>query len=160
MSNEQNESSGVFEIARIRKLIELLREFDLNEIDLHDATQRIRIKRGGVPMVSAMQAAGMMPAVSAAAASSSTVSAPSEDDKNVAFIKSPMVGSFYARSKPDQPAYVKVGDVVAPDTVVCIVEAMKMFNEIPAGISGKIVEVYVKDGDAVDVNKPLFKLAV
>ena len=160
MSKEQNDSSGVFEISRIRKLIELLREFDLNEIDLHDATQRIRIKRGGVPMVSAMQAAGIMPAVAASAASTSAVSAPLEDDKNVAFIKSPMVGSFYARPKPDQPAYVKVGDVVAPDTVVCIVEAMKMFNEIPAGIAGKIVEVYVKDGDAVDVNKPLFKLAV
>jgi acetyl-CoA carboxylase biotin carboxyl carrier protein len=71
-----------------------------------------------------------------------------------------MVGSFYSRPKPDQPSFVKVGDVVAPDTIVCMVEAMKMFNEIPAGLAGKIVEVCVKDGEAVDVNKPLFKVAV
>ena len=156
MSKEQDESSDVFGIARIRNLMELLREFDLNEIDLQDAAQRIRLKRGGIPMVSAMSATGMFPASSAAATSTTK----SEDDKNAVFIKSPMVGSFYSRPKPDQPSFVKVGDVVAPETVVCIVEAMKMFNEIPAGISGKIVEVYVKDGDAVDVNKPLFKLAV
>ena len=71
-----------------------------------------------------------------------------------------MVGSFYARPKQDQPPFVKVGDVVSPETIVCIVEAMKMFNEIPAGIAGRIVEVCVKDGEPVDVNKPLFKLAI
>ena len=156
MSKEPNESDEVFEIGRIRKLIELLREFDLREIDLHDAAQRIRIRRGGIPMASA-QSPVSMPAAPASAASAATKP---EDDKHTSFIKSPMVGSFYSRPKPDQPPFVKVGDVVSAETIVCIVEAMKMFNEIPAGVAGKIVEVCVKEGEAVDVNKPLFKLAV
>ncbi len=156
MSKESNESNEVFEIGRIRKLIELLREFDLSEIDLHDATQRIRIRRGGIPLANAQPAAPMP----AAPALGTSAAAKTEDDKHTSFIKSPMVGSFYSRPKPDQPPFVKVGDVVSAETIVCIVEAMKMFNEIPAGVAGKIVEVCVKEGEAVDVNKPLFKLAI
>ena len=154
MSKIPNESDGVFEIGRLRHLIELLREFDLNEIDLRDAEKRIRIKRGLSAIVSSVPSAMQVPSSSATA----TTSPKDEDDKLSNFIKSPMVGTFYARPKPDQPPFVKVGDVVSADTVVCIVEAMKMFNEIPAGISGKIVEVCVKEGEAVDVNKPLFRL--
>ena len=154
MSKEQDESSDVFGLPRIRKLMELLREFDLNEIDLHDAAQRIRIKRGGIPMVSAVSAPGMIPASSAAAPST----AKSEDDKNAVFIKSPMVGSFYSRSKPDQPSYVKVGDVVAPETVVCIVEAMKILNEIEADKSGTVVKIMCENGQAVEYGQPLFAI--
>ena len=69
-----------------------------------------------------------------------------------------MVGTFYAKPKPEAQVFVKVGDVVEPDTVVCIVEAMKTFNELPAGVSGKIAAVLVKDQEPVDVNKPLFKV--
>lgn len=154
MSKDNQGSDQVFELGRIRKLIELLREFDLSEIDLQDGEQRIQIKRGGQPVIT-----GFQPAAAVAAASAAAPAARVEDDKHVSFIKSPMVGSFYSRPKPDQPSFVKVGDVVSPETIVCIVEAMKMFNEIPAGIAGKIVEICVKDGEAVDVNKPLFKLA-
>jgi acetyl-CoA carboxylase biotin carboxyl carrier protein len=75
-----------------------------------------------------------------------------------ALIRSPTIGTFYSSSKPGAPAFVKVGDVVSPDTIVCLVEAMKMFNEIPAGVSGKIAEVLVKDGEPVDNNKPLFRV--
>ena len=70
-----------------------------------------------------------------------------------------MVGTFYDKPKPEADVYVRVGDTVTPDTVVCLIEAMKMFNEIPAGVSGKVVEVLVNNEDAVDVNKPLFKVA-
>jgi acetyl-CoA carboxylase biotin carboxyl carrier protein len=92
---------------------------------------------------------GATPAESTAAAST----------ENALWIKSPMVGTFYARPKPDKPPFVNVGDHVQPETIVCIVEAMKMFNEIPAGLSGRVVEVCVKDGEPVDVNKPMFKVA-
>ena len=71
-----------------------------------------------------------------------------------------MVGTFYTKSKPDADDFVKVGDTVSSDTTVCLIEAMKMFNEIPAGVSGKIVEVLVKNEEPVDVNKRLFKIAV
>lgn len=155
MSKESSEPGTASEIERIRQLIELLREYDLSEIDWRDAAKRIRIRRGGV-VVGALPSATMPAATSGPSAGSAKV----EDDKSTSFIKSPMVGSFYGRPKPDQPPFVKVGDFVAPDTIVCIVEAMKMFNEIPAGVSGKIIEVCVKDGEPVDVNKPLFKLAI
>jgi acetyl-CoA carboxylase biotin carboxyl carrier protein len=138
----------------LRNLIELLREFDLNEIDLRDADKRVRIRRGGAVVTSVAAPPVAAPAVSAPAAAGK-----SDDERSASYIRSPMVGSFYSRPKPDQPAFVKVGDVVSADTIVCIVEAMKMFNEIPAGVAGKIVEVCVKDGEPVDVNKPLFKLA-
>jgi acetyl-CoA carboxylase biotin carboxyl carrier protein len=154
MVNERNERDEIFDAARVRKLIELLREFDLNEIDLRDSAKRIRIRRGGAMVMAAAPAAA-----APAAAASTSAKAPVEEEKNATYIKCPMVGSFYSRPKPDQPPFVKVGDVVSADTIVCIVEAMKMFNEIPAGVSGKIVEVCVKDGEPVDVNKPLFKLA-
>ncbi len=69
-----------------------------------------------------------------------------------------MVGTFYAQPKPDQPPFVKVDDQVGPETTVCIIEAMKVFNEIPAEISGRIVAVLVDSGDAVEYNQPLFKV--
>ena len=80
------------------------------------------------------------------------------DDPNVVFIESPTIGTFYSKPKPESENYVKPGDMVTPDTVVCIVEAMKMFNEITAGVSGKIVECLVANEEPVDNNKPLFKV--
>jgi acetyl-CoA carboxylase biotin carboxyl carrier protein len=84
-------------------------------------------------------------------------SAPAAEEPGV-FIKSPMVGTFYSRPKPTAAPYVKIGDIIQPDTVVCLVEAMKTFNELPAGIAGKVVAVLVKDEEPIDVNRPLFKV--
>ncbi len=74
------------------------------------------------------------------------------------FIKSPMVGTFYSAPDPDSPSYIKVGDPVGPETVVCIVEAMKVFNQIPAEVSGKIVGVLAENGEPVEYGQPLFKV--
>lgn len=79
-----------------------------------------------------------------------------EDDTNYVKITSPMVGTFYAAPAPDKPPYVKVGDKVKEDTVVCIVEAMKLFNEIEAEVRGEIVEVLVENGQLVEYGQPLF----
>ncbi|WP_226582923.1 acetyl-CoA carboxylase biotin carboxyl carrier protein [Halobacillus litoralis] len=73
-------------------------------------------------------------------------------------VKSPMVGTFYQSPSPDQDAYVKVGDQVSEDSVVCIVEAMKLFNEIEAEVSGEIVEILAKDGELVEYGQPLFRV--
>ena len=73
-------------------------------------------------------------------------------------IKSPMVGTFYAASDPEASPYVKVGDHIGPETTVCIVEAMKVFNEIPAETSGKIIAVLAKNGEPVEFGQPLFKV--
>ncbi len=165
MSDESIEPSEVFETKRIRELIELMREYDLNEIDLKHSPRRIRLRRGFETLVNSMPAGAFLPSGAApmATAAGSPIPAPAGKPEaaadNLQIVRSPMVGTFYARPKPDKPPFVTIGDQVAPETVVCIVEAMKMFNEIPAGVSGKVVEICVKEGESVDVNKPLFKVA-
>jgi acetyl-CoA carboxylase biotin carboxyl carrier protein len=80
------------------------------------------------------------------------------EEEGLAVIKSPMVGTFYAAPNPDLPPYVKVGDHVGPETTVCIVEAMKILNHIPAEVSGKIVAVLVENGEPVEFGQQLFKV--
>ena len=108
-------------------------------------------------MVAALPAAAPTPAAAKATAPAA-VPVAAESSSNLATIKSEMVGTFYSASSPETPPFVKVGDHVGPDTIVCIVEAMKVFNEIPAGISGKIVAVLAQNGDPVDFNSVLFKV--
>ncbi|MBE3594624.1 MAG: acetyl-CoA carboxylase biotin carboxyl carrier protein [Candidatus Carbobacillus altaicus] len=86
-----------------------------------------------------------------------TVSASPAEDQ-ITLIKSPMVGTFYAAPNPDAPPYVNVGDTVKPDTVVCIIEAMKLFNEIVADVEGTIVDILVQNGTLVEYGQPLFKV--
>ena len=169
MSNADPAKSNneVFDVERIRQLVEMMKEHDLNEVSLKHGDRRIRLRRKDEPapvVVSAPAAApGVMPAVAAApvpAAAPATPTPPAEavDGDNISVVTSPMVGTFYSKPNPNAETYVKVGDHVEADTIVCVVEAMKMFNEIPAGISGKVVAVLVKNEEAVDVNKPLFKV--
>lgn len=153
----KEKSDSVFDVEKIRELIELMQEYELNEVDLRQTDQRIRLRRGAgdEPMVYAA------PSPQSAASIPATSDADSEvDDPNIVFIESPTIGTFYCKPKPDAPDFVKIGDYVTPDTIVCIVEAMKMFNEIPAGVSGKIVECLVGNESPVDNNKPLFKVSV
>lgn len=150
------EPGDVFDVKRIRRLVKLMEDHDLGEVDLQQGDQSIRIKRGaeGVPLVTAAPAAAPV----AAAAPAADAPAAATDDANVTLVKSPMVGTFYTASSPEAAAYVKVGDPVGPDTTVCIIEAMKVFNEIPAEASGKVVAVLVENGDPVEFGQPLFKL--
>ncbi|MFN9342654.1 MAG: acetyl-CoA carboxylase biotin carboxyl carrier protein [Planctomycetota bacterium] len=170
MGNERENETAVFDVNRIRQLIELMNEHELNEIDLRHDERRIRLRRGelqnfvGVPTMMPAQAAHSAPAQPAAAVAAPAAapdpgakSAPAAEEAGV-FIKSPMVGTFYSRPKPTAAPYVKVGDVIQTDTVVCLVDAMKPFNELPAGIAGKVVAVLVKDEEPIDVNRPLFKV--
>jgi acetyl-CoA carboxylase biotin carboxyl carrier protein len=95
----------------------------------------------------------------AAAESGPAIAAPAKvDGKDTVVIKSPMVGTFYASASPDSPAFVKVGDHIGPQTTVCLVEAMKVFNEIPAEVSGQIVAVCVETGEPVEFGQALFKV--
>ena len=159
MSKDKSEDQ-VFNVNRIADLIELMKEHDLSEVDLREDTKRIRLKRGAdvVPMLSMPQAMPPVAVPAPGAAAAAPSEAPAEDDNTVT-INSPTVGTFYSKPKPDSATFVKVGDMVSPDTVVCLVEAMKMYNEITAGVSGKIVACLVENEEAVDVNKPLFKVA-
>ena len=147
-------SSNVFDMERLLQYVEFMKENDFTEIDLEQAGQKVRLSRGGVAQPIA---AAPAPVVAAPVTPADDTSADDEGD-HIVTIDSPMVGTFYASSNPDSPAFIKVGDSVGKDTTVCIVEAMKVFNEIPAEISGKIVAVLVNDQDPVDCGKPMFKV--
>jgi acetyl-CoA carboxylase biotin carboxyl carrier protein len=157
MTSSGSGSSGdIFDVKRIRRLVELMNEHELAEIDLRQADQRIRLRKGGEPLVTA---APVRPATAAESGSASAIAPPAKvDDKDIVVVKSPMVGTFYASASPDSPAFVKVGDHVGPQTTVCLVEAMKVFNEIPAEVSGQIVAVCVETGEPVEFGQALFKV--
>ena len=147
---------SVFDVQKIREFIELMQEHELSEVDLKQADQRIRLRRG--PDQQIAYAHSPPPPATAPATAAPVESSTPAEDPNIVYIESPTIGTFYSKPKPESPDFVKVGDTVTPDTIVCIVEAMKMFNEIPAGVSGKIVEVLVANEAPVDNNKPLFKV--
>jgi len=157
----QPSAQEVFDVTKIRSLVELMKEFDLNQIELRHGEARIDLRRGALlaaaPMVAAprpIEAA----APAAPAAASKAAPAPAATEEHIALVRSPMVGTFYSAPDPESPAYIKVGDHVGPETTVCIVEAMKVFNEIPAEVSGKIVAQLVENGEPVEFNQPLFKV--
>jgi len=158
MSREKIEDQ-VFDVERIRSLIELMKEHDLSEIDLRQAERRIKLRRGpdNIPFLAPAPAMVQTPSAAKTVEPSDRLTA---DTDQFEYIVSPTVGTFYAKPKPDAKPFVNVGDVVSPETIVCMVEAMKMYNEIPAGVTGKIVACLVKNEEPVDVNRRLFKVAL
>jgi|TARA_X000001036_G_scaffold71163_1_gene62574 acetyl-CoA carboxylase biotin carboxyl carrier protein len=155
MSGSQ-QSFDVFDVRKIRKLISLMQENDLTEIDLKHADSAVRIKRGGE--VASYSAPAVAPPVAPAAPAQPAAPAESAEEARMIVVKSPMVGTFYLASSPDSPPFAKVGDRIGPEKTVCIVEAMKVFNEIPAGVSGQIVAMLVENGAPVEFGQPLIKV--
>ncbi|MGI8981893.1 MAG: acetyl-CoA carboxylase biotin carboxyl carrier protein [Pirellulaceae bacterium] len=149
---------SVFEVQRIRRLVELMKEHDLSEIDLRESRHRIRICRGPREAPRAAYAAPPPPTAGPQAAAASAGMTPSADSPNTVTIKSPMVGTYYSKPNPKAEAFVKVGSKVDVNTPICIIEAMKVFNEIPAEVRGTITAILVEDGEAVEFDKPLFKV--
>lgn len=143
------------DIKEIHRLIELMNENDLLELELVEDSKKIRLKKkydGGPRMI----AAPMVAQAGHAAAAAPATHAPASPAAGTIEIKSPMVGTFYRSSSPESPAYVEEGDQVTPESAVCIVEAMKVFNEIKSDKSGKIVQVLVKNGEAVEFGQRIF----
>lgn len=151
---------GSFDLDKLRELIEMMEKHDLTEVNLKRGDERWRLRRGSAePMqfVSVPQAAAAPAAPAATGGGAPAETAPAVEDHSVT-INSPTVGTYYSAPSPDDPDFVGVGSKVTPDTIVCIVEAMKVFNQIPAETSGTIVEILVKNGEAVDFGQPLFRV--
>ena len=157
----------MFKIQEIREIIKLVDASTIDEFVYEADGSKVKLKKnGGTVEVVAPKAVAAAPApvveqpkVAAPAAApvkEEAPAAPVANDADLHKITSPMVGTFYQSPNPDSPAYVKVGDKVGDETIVCIVEAMKLFNEIEAEIKGEIVEVLVKDGQLVEYGQPLF----
>lgn len=163
MASMGSSSGDIFDHRKLRRLVQLMQEHDLTEIDLRQAETRLRIRRGPEQVAQIVEATGFAAAAAQRAAAVPGPQPPAEtppavDEANIVTIRSPMIGTFYSSPKPDQAPFVKVGDRVSSTTTVCIVEAMKVFNEIPAEVSGTIVAVLVDNGEPVEYNQPLFKV--
>jgi len=157
MASGGSGQGDVFDVRKVRRFVELMNEHDLSEVDLRQGDQRIRLRRGQDPvLVTSDQPAAAPPPV--APTPTAEAGGASDEDARALYITSPMVGTYYAASSPDSSPYVKVGDKVGPETVVCIIEAMKVFNEIPAECSGSIAAMLVENGEAVEYGQKLFKL--
>ncbi|HMD54254.1 MAG TPA: acetyl-CoA carboxylase biotin carboxyl carrier protein [Phycisphaerae bacterium] len=138
---------------RVKELIRLMNENGLSEIELVEDKASIRIKR---ELTAPVSAAALVPQPAAPAVPTAGKSA--ESDEGLITIKSPMVGTFYSAANPESDPYVKVGSVVEKNSVVCIIEAMKVFNEIHAEVSGVVAKILVNNGQAVEFNQPLFQV--
>ncbi|MET3289654.1 UNVERIFIED_CONTAM: acetyl-CoA carboxylase biotin carboxyl carrier protein [Brevibacillus sp. OAP136] len=165
----------MFKMHEIREIIKLVDQSTIQEFELESEGTKVSIKKAGAavqaaPVVFAqpaqVPAAVAAPVVEVApvaavqaapvAVEKPAVSAAAVDEASLLKVVSPMVGTFYRASEPGKPAYAQVGDQVTPSKVVCIVEAMKLFNEIEAEVSGEIVKVLVEDGQLVEYGQPLF----
>ncbi|OUR80436.1 acetyl-CoA carboxylase, biotin carboxyl carrier protein [Colwellia psychrerythraea] len=145
------------DIRKIKKLIELVEESGINELEISEGEESVRISRGAV----AVQAAPMMqaPMMQAAPMAAPVAAAPVEAAAPVItghIVRSPMVGTYYASASPDAPAFAEVGKHVNAGDTLCIVEAMKMMNQIEADKSGVIKEILAKNEDAIEFDQPLF----
>lgn len=142
---------------KLKELVRLMVENDLSELDLRDQEETVTIKRGNgpAPVVSYAAPVGPPPAAGAPAPASEPQAAPAADEGLVK-IESPMVGTYYSKPNPDSDNFTAVGASIGTDSVVCLIEAMKVFNEIKAECSGTIEKICVNDGDAVEFGQTLF----
>jgi acetyl-CoA carboxylase biotin carboxyl carrier protein len=163
VSDEKKSSSGPFDVATVGQLVQLMKEFELSEIVLQEGDKRICLRRG--PKSVAMVPGAYMPVGPAAVAGPMTASGagvPSAapevgNSRKLLEIKSNMVGTFYSKPDPAKDDYVKVGTRVTPESIVCKIEAMKIFNDLAAGVSGVIAEICVQNGQFVEYDQVLFR---
>ena len=151
----------MIDIRKLKELVRLMVENDLTELDIRDEQETVTVKRPGIHVAPQVVAAPVMaaPAMASPAAAAPAAAAPAAPAKEaLPAIESPMVGTFYAAPGPDKAPFVSVGSKVGPDTTVCLIEAMKIFNEIKAETSGTVEEVLVKSGQPIEFGQPLFRI--
>lgn len=144
------------DIRKVKKLIELLEESNINEIEIKEGEESVRISRGAPAPVAAYPAAPMpTPAAAPTPAAVPTEAVSEAPVTSGHVVQSPMVGTFYSAPSPSSPAFIEVGKTVKAGDVICIVEAMKMMNQIEADKSGVIEAILVEDGQPVEYDQPL-----
>lgn len=153
------------EFKQIQELLKAVNKSNISELSIKEGDFEITIKQANTemqyvampqPVLAAAPTPVSTPATAPQPAPAAVVEPAAEASSKTVTIKSPMIGTFYRSAGPDKPPYVSVGDEIAPGKVVCIVEAMKLFNEIESEVSGKIVKVLVDDATPVEYDQPLF----
>lgn len=150
------------DIKDIKAIIDLMKKNSVTEFELEKQDFKVRLKRGagGGAIVAGDEGTSVVysPAVASAPQLSAPATASTQPHNNDSDIKSPMIGTFYRTPSPESGAYVEIGSEVNPDTVVCIIEAMKVMNEIKAEVKGVITQVLVENAKPVEFGQPLFKI--
>lgn len=154
------------DVKDLKVLVKIITETDITEFEMENADEKIVIKRGtagqviqvAAPAAMAPMAMPMMAAQPSAAAAAPAVAAAAPVEETCETINSPIVGTFYRKASPETPAFVEVGAVVEAGQTVCLVEAMKLFNEIEADFKCRIVEILKNDASPVEFGEPLFKI--
>ncbi len=151
------------DIKQIQELVKLINKTNIGEITIEEEGVKITVKQKKDPVQHIIAGGSSAPAYAAPAAQPTSAPAPpaskpaaSPKTDNLVTIKSPMIGTFYRQAGPGKPIFASVGDEVTPGKVVCIIEAMKLFNEIESEVKGKIVKVLVEDASPVEYDQPLF----
>jgi len=153
------------DLRKLKKLIDLVQESGIAELEITEGEERVRIASGGAvsvtpvaapaPVAAVPLAAGAAPAAASATAAAAPAAAPAPADEGHA-VKSPMVGTFYRAPSPDAKPFVEVGGVVKEGETICVIEAMKLMNEIEADASGTIKAILVENGQPVEYGQALF----
>jgi acetyl-CoA carboxylase biotin carboxyl carrier protein len=151
------------DLKQIHDLIKVVNKSNIGEISVEDKDGKVTIKQkeeritvSSAPVYAAAPAPAPAPVAASAATPVSAAPAPAASTDNLVTIKSPMIGTFYRRAAPDKPLMAEEGTEVSPGKVVCIIEAMKLFNEIESEVKGTIVKVLVDDASPVEFDQPLF----
>ena len=149
-------------IKEIKELLELMAEHNVGEIEIEKDNAKIKLRKlpnGQVVMQSAPQMMAPVQAVMSVPAQAAPAGAAQPAaEEGVTIVRSPMVGTFYAAPAPDQPAYVSVGKAVKDGDVLCIIEAMKLMNEIKSELAGTVIEILVQNGQTVEYDQPILKI--
>ena len=167
MAENAPDSTEPLDVQRIHYLVRLMKRYDLTDLNISDGHVQIRLKRRGpesaasllhLPATLPSAAPHAHPAAAHAGGAAPARTEPPAAGPPTIVIRSPMVGTYYASSAPDASPFVAIGSAIQPDSTVCIIEAMKVFTDIPAGVSGTISEILVKNGQAVEFDQPLFRV--
>jgi acetyl-CoA carboxylase biotin carboxyl carrier protein len=153
-----NHTPGPFSVATVKVLVRLMDHYNLNEIDLQQGDQRIRLRRGARKLVALAPAAEAGPTPAAPTPAKAAPAVPAAPARALHEVKSELIGTFYASSSPDAEPFVRVGGRVKKDDVLCLIEAMKVFNEVTADQPGVVVEVCVQNQQPVEFGQVLFRL--
>jgi len=162
--SSQKTSEPSLNMDELRDLANLVDEHGFTDFEFENANIRVRLSKNPAPQIIQAAQSFAPPNVSAstqtahpkAESQTETITSESAADENLHVIPSPIVGTFYRSPAPDKDPYIKEGSNVSPDTIVCIIEAMKLMNEIEAEVSGEIVKIYVENGQSVEYGQPLF----
>jgi acetyl-CoA carboxylase biotin carboxyl carrier protein len=151
-----------FDLNQVRELLAMLNQTDIEELSLKSSDFELTIRKGIHAPTTAVAATAGVPAITAVAAETVMLSAasapPNVIDKNWVEVTSPMVGTFYRASGPDEAAFIEVGDTMRLGQTICIIEAMKLMNELEAEVTGEVMEILVENGKPIEFGQPLMRV--